>query len=122
MFDHLLFRRLYWWQIGRFFRDAEIRNQFVPLLYQQFDATPSTRPAFFALNEDLISAVRAGSKTTPKLNEFRQPVRIIFGDADPYLNKGWLRSFMSCFRNLIYFYCPTLGILFRWTSQRRWRA
>jgi len=32
MFRHLIFRRMYWWQVGRFFRDAEVRNQFVPLL------------------------------------------------------------------------------------------
>jgi haloalkane dehalogenase len=97
MFNHLLFRRLYWWQVGRFFRDAEIRNQFVPLLYQQFDATPSTRPAFFALNKDLLSAVRAGSKMASKLKEFRRPVRIIFGDADPYLNKGVAQKFHELF-------------------------
>jgi pimeloyl-ACP methyl ester carboxylesterase len=43
MFGHLIFHRMYWWQVGRFFRDVEIRDQFVPLLYQQFDATPSAR-------------------------------------------------------------------------------
>jgi haloalkane dehalogenase len=25
------------WQVGRFFRDVEVRNKFLPLLYQQFD-------------------------------------------------------------------------------------
>jgi pimeloyl-ACP methyl ester carboxylesterase len=29
----------------------------------------------------------------PKLREFRRPVRIIFGDADPYLNTGVARRF-----------------------------
>src|SRR6266852_3505121 len=24
MFDHLIFRRMYWWQVGRFFRDARL--------------------------------------------------------------------------------------------------
>src|SRR5262249_9566790 len=75
-FNHLVFRRMYWWQVGRFFRDAEIRNQFVPLLYQQFDATPSARPAFFSLNDDLRPTIRAGSKAIPKLKAFRRPVRI----------------------------------------------
>ena len=28
-----------------------------------------------------------------KLREFRRPVRIIFGEADPYLNKGVANSF-----------------------------
>ena len=67
MFNHLIFRRMYWWQVGRFFRDAETRNRFVPLLYQQFDATPSARPAFFRLNEDLRPTIRAGSETAPRL-------------------------------------------------------
>ena len=29
----------------------------------------------------------------PKLKEFRRPVRIIFSDADPYLNKGVAQKF-----------------------------
>src|SRR5712692_7440742 len=97
MFGHLIFRRMYWWQVGRFFRDSEIRNEFVPLLYQQFDAKPSTRPAFFSLNEDLLTTIRSGSKTAFKLKEFRRPVRIIFGDADPYLNKGVAHKFHELF-------------------------
>lgn len=86
--DNWLFRRMYWWQVGRFFRDADIRNEFVPLLYQQFEATPSARPAFFSLNEDLRPTLRSRSKMIPDLRAFRRPVRIIFGEADPYLNKG----------------------------------
>jgi pimeloyl-ACP methyl ester carboxylesterase len=93
LFGHLIFRRMYQWQVGRFFRDAEVRNQFLPLLYEQFDATPSARPAFFRLNEDLLPTIRAGTKRVPKLREFRRPVRIIFGDADPYLNAGVARRF-----------------------------
>jgi pimeloyl-ACP methyl ester carboxylesterase len=33
----------------------------------------------------------------PKLREFRRPVRIIFGDADPYLNKGVAQRFHELF-------------------------
>jgi len=29
----------------------------------------------------------------PKMKEFRRPVRIIFGDADSYLNKGVAQKF-----------------------------
>jgi haloalkane dehalogenase len=106
MFNHFIFRRMYWWQVGRFFRDAEIRNQFVPLLYQQFDATPSTRPAFFALNEDLLPTVRAGSKAAPKLRDLRRPVRIIFGGADPYLNTGVAQKFHELFPESDLFILP----------------
>lgn len=107
MFDNWIFRRMYWWQVGRFFRDADVRNQFVPLLYQQFDATPSARPAFFRLNEDLLRAVRAGTKAVPRLKEFKRPVRIIFGAADPYLNKGVARKFHELFPTSDLFLLPT---------------
>src|SRR5262245_653414 len=36
-FNYALFRRMYRWQVGRFFRDADVRKEFLPLLYQQFD-------------------------------------------------------------------------------------
>jgi pimeloyl-ACP methyl ester carboxylesterase len=97
MFGHWVFRRMYRWQVGRFFRDAEVRNKFLPLLYQQFDTTPSARPAFFRLNEDLLPTIRSRTKMLPMLREFRRPVRIIFGDADPYLNKGVARRFHELF-------------------------
>jgi len=78
---------------GRFFRDTEVRNRFVPLLYEQFDATPGARPAFFRLNEDLPSAVRSRTEKAGQLKDLRCPVRIIFGDSDPYLNKGVAQKF-----------------------------
>ena len=106
MFNHLIFRRMYWWQVGRFFRDAEIRNQFVPLLYQQFDATPSTRPAFFRLNEDLLPTIRSGSQKAFKLKEFRRPVRIVFGGDDPYLNRGVAQKFHELFPGSDLFVLP----------------
>jgi pimeloyl-ACP methyl ester carboxylesterase len=69
----------------------------VPLLYQQFDAMPSARAAFFRLNEDLLPTMRSRTQLLPKLREFRRPVRIIFGDADPYLNAGVARRFHELF-------------------------
>ena len=92
--------------MGRFFRDADIRNQFVPLLYEQFEATPSARPAFFRLNEDLLGTVREGSKTAPSLKEFSRPVRIIFGASDPYLNKGVAQRFHELFPTSELFLLP----------------
>ena len=106
LFGDWIFRRMYRWQVGRFFRDAEIRERFVPLLYQQFDATPSSRPAFFRLNEDLLSTVRSRTKALPRLAEFRPPVRIIFGDADPYLNTGVARRFHEIFPTSELFLVP----------------
>jgi pimeloyl-ACP methyl ester carboxylesterase len=106
MFGHWIFRRMYQWQVGRFFRDAEVRNKFLPLLYQQFDATPSARHAFFGLNEDLLPTIRERTKNIPKLREFRRPVRIIFGDADPYLNRGVAQRFHELFPVSELFFVP----------------
>src|SRR5262249_32363775 len=92
MFGNWLFRRMYWWQVGSFIRDADVRREFVPLLYQQFDATPSARPAFFRLNEDLLPTVRSRTQKIPELKEFRRPVRIIVGDADPPANSRAART------------------------------
>jgi pimeloyl-ACP methyl ester carboxylesterase len=97
MFGNWLFRRMYRWQVGRFIRDADVRREFVPLLFQQFDATPSAQPAFFRLNEDLLPTVRSRTQMIPKLKEFRRPVRIIFGDADYTLNSGVARTFHEFF-------------------------
>jgi pimeloyl-ACP methyl ester carboxylesterase len=93
MFGNWIFRRMYWWQVGNFIRDEDIRREFVPLLYQQFDATPSAQPAFFRLNVDLLPMVRSHTEKIPRLKEFRRPVRIIFGDADYTLNSGVARTF-----------------------------
>src|SRR5215467_13821473 len=93
LFGNWLFRRMYWWQVGGFIRDAEVRGEFVPLLYQQFVATPSAQPAFFRLNVDLLPMVRSRNQMIPKMREFRRPVRIIFGDADRSLNSGVARTF-----------------------------
>ena len=106
LFGDLLFRRMYHWQVGRFFRDPEAREQFVPLLYQQFAATPSTHEAFFGLNQDLRSAVASGTAAIPRLQRFTRPVRIVFGAADPYLNSGVARRFHELFPTSELFLLP----------------
>jgi haloalkane dehalogenase len=93
VFGDLLLRRMYYWQVGRFFRDPELRAQFVPLLYEQFRADPSSYEAFFGLNRDLLSTVASRTANVPRLRRFARPVRIIFGAADPYLNAGVARRF-----------------------------
>jgi haloalkane dehalogenase len=102
-----LFRRMYWWQVGkRFIRSEEVREEFVPLLYEQFAATPSTKPAFFTLNNDLLSTVRSRAGAEPEMRAFRRPVRIIFGEADPSLNAGVARDFHEKFPNSELFLLP----------------
>jgi haloalkane dehalogenase len=106
LFGDWIFHRMFMWQVGKFFRDADVRNEFVPLLYQQFDASPSTRPAFFKLNEDLLPTLRSRSQMIPALRKFDRPVRIIFGDADPYLNKGVAENFHEFFETSDLFLLP----------------
>jgi len=96
-FDNWLFRKMYWWQVGGFMREAADREEFLPLLYQQFAAAPSAQPAFFRLNEDLLSTVRDRTKRIPQMKAFSRPVRIIFGASDPYLNVGVARRFHELF-------------------------
>jgi pimeloyl-ACP methyl ester carboxylesterase len=106
MGNHWLFRQLYRWQVGGFFRDARVRDAFLPLLYRQFDATPSTRRAFFGLNDDLLQSVRSRSARIPEMRAFDRPVRIIFGDADPYLNTNVARAFHALFATSDLFLLP----------------
>jgi pimeloyl-ACP methyl ester carboxylesterase len=105
-FDNWLFKKLYWWQVGRFMREAADRKEFLPLLYQQFAAAPSAQPAFFRLNEDLLFTVRDRTKRIPQMNAFRRPVRIIFGASDPYLNVGVARRFHELFPTSELFLLP----------------
>jgi len=103
-----LFRKMYWWQVGRrFIRDEEVREEFVPLLYEQFAATPSAKPAFFSLNADLWGTMRSRSGAEPEMRAFGRPVRIIFGEADPYLNAGVARDFHEKFPMSELFLLPT---------------
>jgi pimeloyl-ACP methyl ester carboxylesterase len=105
-FHNYLFRKMYWWQVGRFMREATDRSEFVPLLYQQFAATPSTIPAFFRLNEDLPVTLRDRTTRIPQLSAFSRPVRIIFGASDPYLNAGVAKRFHELFPSSDLFLLP----------------
>jgi hypothetical protein len=97
-------------------------NEFLPLLYEQFDMTPSARSAFFRLNEDLLPTIRSRTKMLPKLREFRRPVRIIFGDADPYLIEASPSASMGSFQCLSYFFCQVLDTSSKWMSLHRWHG
>jgi haloalkane dehalogenase len=106
MFGDWIFHRMFLWQVGKFFRDAGVREAFLPLLYQQFEARPSTRPAFFRLNKDLLPTIRSRSQMIPTLRAFQRPVWIIFGEADPYLNTGVAQSFHQLFPTSELFLVP----------------
>ncbi len=96
-------RKLYFWQVGRFIRDDKVRKEFVPFLHQQF--IPA-RPAFFRLNEDLLPTLRARQKKIPLMQAFTRPVRIIFGESDPYLNRNVAQRFQELFPTSDLFLLP----------------
>jgi pimeloyl-ACP methyl ester carboxylesterase len=102
----LVFRRLYRWQVRRFFADPKVGEEFLPLLYRQFATSPSAHEAFFGLNRDLRSALAAGTAKVPRLRRFGRPVRIVFGAADPYLNAGVARRFHQLFPTSELFLLP----------------
>jgi haloalkane dehalogenase len=97
LFGDLVFGRMYRWQVGRFFRDRQVREQFLPVLYRQFTTRPSAHEAFFGLNRDLRHALASGTANIPRLRRFGRPVRIVFGAADPYLNRRVARRFHQLF-------------------------
>ena len=76
-------RRLYYWQVGRFVRDREVRATLLPQFYPRFRAS---REAFERLNDDLLPTLFSRLRNSARLRAFDRPVRIVFGAADPYLN------------------------------------
>jgi len=83
-----------------------VREEIVPLLYEQFAETQSTREAFFSLNADLWETIRSRSCAEPEMRAFGRPVRIVFGEADPYLNAGVARHFHGLFPDSELFLLP----------------
>jgi haloalkane dehalogenase len=90
-------RWLYFWQVGGFMRDEAVRPQFLRKLWARFGGSPSSIPAFVALNRDLQAATLASTARVPELARFGPPVRIVFGATDPYLNPGVARAFGAAF-------------------------
>jgi haloalkane dehalogenase len=89
-------RRLYAWQVGRFIADPDVGAQMVPQLYEQFRPT---RPAFWRLNDDLLTTVLTRRRRIPQLRRFTPPVRVIFGADDRYLNPRVAKNFAALFPN-----------------------
>jgi haloalkane dehalogenase len=87
-------RRFYAWQVGGFIQDPIVRGQLVPQLYEQ--SLPA-RPAFWRLNDDLLTAVSARRRRIGDMRRFSRPVRVVFGARDRYLNPRVARNFAALF-------------------------
>jgi pimeloyl-ACP methyl ester carboxylesterase len=90
-------RRLYAWQVGKFIEDPGVRARLVTELYEQFR---SARPAFWRLNDDLLTAVLARRLRVRQMRHFQPPVRVIFGADDRYLNPRVAARFAALFPNV----------------------
>ena len=93
------FRWLYEFQVGGFIRNDSVRARFVPLLFQQFEAEPSTVGPFLELNADLTPAVVANTQRESELRTFSAPVRFAFGEQDPYLSPAHAHSWAKLLPN-----------------------
>lgn len=82
-------------QISKFFSNAAVRDQFVPIIT---NSAGSIRPAFFSATSYLWAEVEARNKVLPRLKAFGKPVHVIFGADDPYLNPGVAKEFQSLFK------------------------
>jgi haloalkane dehalogenase len=96
--------RLYTWQVGRFMRDEPKREQMLAQLYPSFRMS---REAFWSLNNDLLGTIFNRLRQHDRLRSFARPVCIIFGDADPYLNRGVARRFHKLLPTSTLFLLPT---------------
>src|SRR5919204_421331 len=72
-------------------------------LYEQFRPQ---RAAFFSLNADLLGTTISRRKRFAEMRSFAQPVLIIFGAADPYLNAGVANRFHRLFPTSDLFLLP----------------
>jgi haloalkane dehalogenase len=63
--------------------------------------------ALFRLNRDLPSTVASRTAKIPRLRRFPRPVRIVFGAADPYLNRRVAERFHELLPTSELFLLPT---------------
>jgi haloalkane dehalogenase len=83
-------------QLYAFMSNSEARNQYIPVIAH---SAPSIRPAFFSSVSALWSELYARGANTARMQAFVKPVRIIFGQDDPFLNPGVAASFAELFKN-----------------------
>src|SRR5262249_41716114 len=87
-------RRFFTRQVGGFITDPALRDELVPQLYQQ--SLPA-RPAFWRLNDDLLTSAFNHRRRIGDMRRFAPPVKVIFGASDRYLNPRVARNFAALF-------------------------
>jgi haloalkane dehalogenase len=94
---------LLWQQKG--FRDAlppSLRSHFdsvtAPLIANNFTQTPSAGPAFAQLASDFFDELARNSARLPMLRTLEVPVKVIWGELDPYISAEVAKDRVSHFR------------------------
>ena len=121
MFDHWIFRRMLWWRSGNSSGTPRSGTR-SPSALSAVRGDSERRSGILGLNDELLSTDRDRSERVPELREFRRPVRIIFGDADPDLNREVARAFHELFPTSDLFLIRGLVTMSRWTSQSQWQS
>ncbi len=81
-------------QMARFISREELREPFQKLLGHQ---SLKIRPAFFGLNRVLRDEIERRRFMATRLGALKTPVRVIFGNDDPYLNPGVAKDLHALF-------------------------
>jgi hypothetical protein len=97
LFGNWLFRRMYWWQVGGFIRDTEVRREFVPLLYQQFDATPSAQPDHSRSRGGILFRAHRGARFNRKTKGTIQMATTVTSTKAKVRNPEGVRKVLSSY-------------------------
>jgi haloalkane dehalogenase len=93
-------------QLARFYSNAKVRDEFTPIITH---GSVNIRPAFFSSTSVLWQELEARSAKVPRLQQFKKPVHIVFGEDDPYLNPGVAKDFKNLFTNSTLQLVPQAG-------------
>jgi haloalkane dehalogenase len=93
-------------QLARFYSNAKVRDEFTPIITH---GSVNIRPAFFSSTSVLWQELDARKASVPRVQQFKKPVHIIFGQDDPYLNVGVAKDFKNLFSNSSLHLVPQAG-------------
>lgn len=85
-------KRVFFRQVGGFFRNQERRKILLPELYRSFSEKGNFR-AFLRLNADLDKALDRNTLRVGEFGKLSGKTLILFGEEDPYLNTGVAENF-----------------------------
>jgi haloalkane dehalogenase len=83
-------------QIGKFLTNKDVSASFIPVFAHR---APAIRSAFFSATSVLWQEVAVREANLPRIRKFAKPVHVLFGELDPYLNKGVAIEFARLFPN-----------------------